>query len=81
MLFAFPGRCLTIHLICLEKHLFFTALPNRDLVIPSSKVDYQYDRVLDIDHISKCLGRKVVISFEEFSSIRRYLMHIDKFLW
>ncbi|KAK7258391.1 hypothetical protein RIF29_23965 [Crotalaria pallida] len=68
------------HLICLEKHMFFAALLNRVLVIPSSKVDYRYDRVLDIDHINKCLGRKVVISFEEFSSVKKNHLHIDKFL-
>ncbi|KAE9598071.1 hypothetical protein Lal_00004091 [Lupinus albus] len=68
------------HLICLEKHMFFAALLNRVLVIPSSKVDYQYDRVLDIDHINKCLGRKVVISFEEFSTVKKNHLHIDKFL-
>ncbi|MED6204725.1 O-fucosyltransferase 36 [Stylosanthes scabra] len=68
------------HLICLEKHMLFAALLNRILVIPSSKVDYQYDRVLDIDHINKCIGRKVVISFEEFSTVRKNHMHIDKFL-
>ncbi|KAI4329014.1 hypothetical protein L6164_021321 [Bauhinia variegata] len=68
------------HLICLEKHMFFAALLNRVLVVPSAKVDYQYNRVLDIDHINKCLGRKVVISFEEFSEIKKKHMHIDKFL-
>ncbi|KAI4355348.1 hypothetical protein L6164_004129 [Bauhinia variegata] len=68
------------HLICLEKHMFFAALLNRVLVIPSSKVDYQYNRVLDIDHINKCVGRKVVISFEEFAEIKKNHMHIDKFL-
>ncbi|TKY61163.1 hypothetical protein E2542_SST11013 [Spatholobus suberectus] len=71
------------HLICLEKHMFFAALLNRVLVIPSSKVDYQYDRVLDIDHINKCMGKKleVVIPFEEFSSIKKNnRMHVDKFL-
>ncbi|KAK7338192.1 hypothetical protein VNO77_18794 [Canavalia gladiata] len=68
------------HLICLEKHMFFAALLNRVLVIPSSKVDFQYDRVLDIDHINKCLGRKVVIPFEDFSSIKKNRLHVDKFL-
>ncbi|XP_061354014.1 O-fucosyltransferase 36-like [Gastrolobium bilobum] len=68
------------HLICLEKHMFFAALLNRVLVIPSSKVDYQYDRVVDIDRINKCLGRKVVISFEEFSNVKKDHLHIDKFL-
>lgn len=68
------------HLICLEKHMFFAALLNRVLVIPSSKVDYQYNRVLDIDHVNKCLGRKVVVSFEEFSEARKNHMHIDRFI-
>lgn len=68
------------HLICLEKHMFFAALLNRVLVIPSSKVDYQFNRVLDIDHINKCLGRKVVISFEEFAEIKKNHMHIDRFI-
>ncbi|BAT98220.1 O-fucosyltransferase 36 [Vigna angularis] len=68
------------HLICLEKHIFFAALLNRALVIPSSKVDYRYDRVVDIDRINKCLGKKVVFSFEEFSNIKKGHMHIDKFL-
>ncbi|RDY06450.1 hypothetical protein CR513_09562, partial [Mucuna pruriens] len=70
------------HLICLEKHMFFAALLNRILIIPSSKVDYQYDRVLDIDRINKCLRTKlkVLISFQEFSSIKKNHMHVDKFL-
>ncbi|OVA11228.1 GDP-fucose protein O-fucosyltransferase [Macleaya cordata] len=68
------------HLICLEKHMFFAALLNRILVIPSSKVDYQYNRVLDIDHINKCFGRKVVVSFEEFSELKKNHLHIDRFI-
>ncbi|KAI6671655.1 hypothetical protein NL676_006540 [Syzygium grande] len=68
------------HLICLEKHMFFAAVLNRVLVIPSSRVDYRYHRVLDIDHINQCLGRKVVISFEEFSEIRKSHLHIDRFI-
>ncbi|XP_011648965.1 O-fucosyltransferase 36 isoform X1 [Cucumis sativus] len=67
------------HLICLEKHMFFAAILNRIVVIPSSKVDYQYSRVLDVDHVNNCLGRKVVISFEEFSEIQKNQMKIDKF--
>ncbi|KAI7727146.1 hypothetical protein M8C21_026671 [Ambrosia artemisiifolia] len=35
----------------------------RVLVIPSAKVDYEFNRVLDIDHINKCLGRLVVVTF------------------
>lgn len=54
------------HLICLEKHMFFAAILKRVLVIPSPKVDYQYNRVLDIEHINECLGRKVVVTFDEF---------------
>lgn len=65
--------------------MFFAALLNWVLVIPSFKVDYQYDRVLDIDHINKCVGRgskvKVVIPFEEFSTIMKHHMHIHKFLY
>ncbi|PKI44402.1 hypothetical protein CRG98_035205 [Punica granatum] len=68
------------HLICLEKHMFFAALLNRVLVIPSSKVDYQYNRVLDIDHINQCLGRKVVMTFEDFSDIKKNHLHIDRFI-
>lgn len=68
------------HLICLEKHMFFAAILNRVLVIPSSKVDYQYSRVLDVDHVNKCLDRKVVISFEEFSEIQKKHLKIDKFI-
>ncbi|XP_038899988.1 O-fucosyltransferase 36-like [Benincasa hispida] len=67
------------HLICLEKHMFFAAILNRVLVIPSSKVDYQYSRVLDVDHVNNCLGRKVVISFDEFSEIQKKRLQIDKF--
>ncbi|KAG7013949.1 hypothetical protein SDJN02_24118 [Cucurbita argyrosperma subsp. argyrosperma] len=67
------------HLICLEKHMFFAAILNRFLVIPSSKVDYQYSRVLDVDHVNNCLGRKVVVSFEEFSEIQKKRLQIDKF--
>ncbi|KAG7992138.1 hypothetical protein I3843_02G112900 [Carya illinoinensis] len=69
------------HLICLEKHMFFAALLNRVLVIPSSRVDYQYHRVLDIEHINECFGRKVVVSFEEFSEAKKtHHMHIDTFI-
>ncbi|RWW55149.1 hypothetical protein BHE74_00038234 [Ensete ventricosum] len=68
------------HLICLEKHMFFAALLDRILVLPSSKVDYQYDRVLDINHINECFGRKVVISFEEFAEMKKNKMRINKFI-
>lgn len=68
------------HLICLEKHMFFAALLNRVLVIPSTKVDYEFHRVLDIDHINKCLGRKAVVTFEEFSEAKKKHLHIDKFV-
>ncbi|KAL5197486.1 hypothetical protein ABZP36_000998 [Zizania latifolia] len=67
------------HLICLEKHMFFAALLGRILVVPSQKVDYQYDRVLDINHINDCIGRKVVISYEEFAE-KRKKMSIDQFI-
>ncbi|KAK4365661.1 hypothetical protein RND71_013541 [Anisodus tanguticus] len=68
------------HLICLEKHMFFAALLNRILIIPSSRVDYEFRRVLDIDHINKCVGREVVVTFEEFAKSRKGHMHIDKFV-
>ncbi|XP_072957942.1 O-fucosyltransferase 36-like [Typha angustifolia] len=68
------------HLICLEKHMFLAALLDRVLILPSPKVDYQYDRVLDISHINECFGRKVVMSFEEFSEMKKNKMHIDKFI-
>ncbi|XP_020213408.1 O-fucosyltransferase 36 isoform X1 [Cajanus cajan] len=65
-------------LICLEKHMLFAALLNRVLVIPSSKLDYEYDRVLDIDHINNCLGTnvKAVISFHEFSIMKKKHVHV-----
>ncbi|KAM0956352.1 hypothetical protein ACFX2A_025141 [Malus domestica] len=66
------------HLICLEKHMFFAALLNRVLVIPSPKVDYQFSRVLDIEHINKCLGRTVVVTFEELDEKKKNHVHIDK---
>ncbi|XP_073056190.1 O-fucosyltransferase 36-like [Primulina eburnea] len=68
------------HLICLEKHMFFAALLNRVLVIPSAKVDYEFHRVLDIEHINKCVGRKVVVTFEELLETKKNSVHIDKFL-
>ncbi|XP_047341757.1 O-fucosyltransferase 36-like [Impatiens glandulifera] len=68
------------HLICLEKNMFFAALLNRILVIPSSKVDYQFNRVLDIDHINNCLGTKAVVTFEEFAEQKKNHLHIDRFI-
>uniref|UniRef100_A0A0E0I2L9 GDP-fucose protein O-fucosyltransferase 2 n=1 Tax=Oryza nivara TaxID=4536 RepID=A0A0E0I2L9_ORYNI len=67
------------HLICLEKHMFFAALLGRILVVPSQKLDYQYDRVLDINHINDCIGRKVVITYEEFTE-KRKKVSIDQFI-
>ncbi|KAM7480671.1 hypothetical protein LguiA_028884 [Lonicera macranthoides] len=66
------------HLICLEKHIFFAAVLNRVLVIPSSKVDYEFSHVIDIDHINKCVGRKVVITFKEFAESKKNHLGIDK---
>ncbi|CAL1376268.1 unnamed protein product [Linum trigynum] len=68
------------HLICLEKHMFFAALLNRVLVFPSSRFDYHYSRVLDIDHINTCLGSKLVLNFEEFEEMRKNRLRIDKFI-
>ncbi|ESQ43558.1 hypothetical protein EUTSA_v10013133mg [Eutrema salsugineum] len=69
------------HLICLEKHMFFAALLDRVLVIPSSKFDYQYDRVIDIDRINTCLGRNVVVSFDQFKEkAKKNRPRIDRFI-
>ncbi|KAL0696525.1 hypothetical protein Bca4012_063705 [Brassica carinata] len=70
------------HLICLEKHMFFAALLKRILVIPSRRFDYHYSRIIDIDRINTCLGRKVVVSFEEFWKSRKkhHHVHIDRFV-
>lgn len=68
------------HLICLEKHMFFAALLNRILVIPSSKVDFEFHRVLDVDHINKCLEREGIVTYDEFAERRKSHLHIDKFL-
>ncbi|KAF5793487.1 putative peptide-O-fucosyltransferase [Helianthus annuus] len=68
------------HLICLEKHMFFAAVLNRVLVIPSAKVDYEFNRVLDIDHINRCLGREVAVTFENFAERKKNRLHIDTVL-
>lgn len=68
------------HLICLQKHMFFAAILDRMLILPSPKFDYQYDRVIDIDHINQCFGRKVVISFEEFSESKKNKIQINRFI-
>ncbi|CAN7083654.1 unnamed protein product [Brassica oleracea var. botrytis] len=70
------------HLICLEKHMFFAALLKRTLVIPSHRFDYHYSRIIDIDRINRCLGRTVVVSFEEFWKSRKkhHHVHIDRFI-
>ena len=53
------------HSIYLEKHMIFAALLDRVLEIPSSRFDYENDRVTDIDRINPCLGRSVVVSFDQ----------------
>lgn len=69
--------CVSEHLICLQKHMFIAALLNRVLIIPNSKlVDYEYNRVLDIDHINQCMGRKVVIPFEQQFSNHHHHHHL-----
>lgn len=68
------------HLICLEKHMFFAAVLGRILVIPSHKVDYEFSRVLDIEHINKCLGKKVVVTYEEFVEAKKKDLHINRFI-
>ncbi|AEE32995.1 O-fucosyltransferase family protein [Arabidopsis thaliana] len=73
------------HLICLEKHMFFAALLKRVLVIPSHRFDYHYSRIIDIDRINTCLGRTVVVSFEEFwkkdkNRKKHHHVHINRFI-
>ncbi|XP_021761858.1 uncharacterized protein LOC110726694 [Chenopodium quinoa] len=68
------------HLICLEKHMFFAALLDRILVVPSHKVDYEFNRVLDIEHINKCLGKKAVVTYEEFLEAKKKELRIDRFI-
>ncbi|KAL9270246.1 O-fucosyltransferase 36-like protein [Drosera capensis] len=74
------SRKMSNHLICLEKHMFFAAILGRIMVIPSHKVDYQFSRMLDIEHINKCVGRKVVVTFEEFHEVKKKNFRINKFI-
>lgn len=65
--------------------MFFAALLNRILVIPSHRFDYHYSRIIDIDRINTCLGRNVVVSFDEFwkkdkNRKKHHHMHIDRFI-
>lgn len=61
--------------------MFFAALLDRVLVIPSPKFDYQYDRVIDIERINTCLGRSVVMSFDQFKEIdKKKNAQIDRFI-
>ncbi|KAG0451373.1 hypothetical protein HPP92_013771 [Vanilla planifolia] len=68
------------HLICLEKHMLFAALLGRVLVFPSHKLDYDYNQVLDISHINECLGREVVISYDNFVAKMKNKLKIDRFI-
>lgn len=68
------------HLICLEKHMFFAALLNRILVLPSPKFDYQYEHSLDIQHMKDCLGSNTIMTFEEFYNKKRDHLHIDRLI-
>lgn len=60
--------------------MIFAALLDRVLVIPSSSVDYDYRKVLDIEHVNECVGQKVVVTFHEFSKAKRSHLHIDRFI-
>eukprot|EP00271_Cylindrocystis_brebissonii_P012225 TRINITY_DN3042_c0_g1_i3.p1 TRINITY_DN3042_c0_g1~~TRINITY_DN3042_c0_g1_i3.p1 ORF type:complete len:624 (+),score=34.09 TRINITY_DN3042_c0_g1_i3:250-2121(+) len=56
-------------LMCLRKYVVFAALMNRTLVIPRFfKDEYMYDLdwVFDVKHARKCLGKRTVISVEEY---------------
>lgn len=68
------------HLICLEKHMFFAALLGRVLVFPSHKMDYDYSQLLDINHINQCLGKEVVISYDDFVAKMKNKLKIDRFI-
>lgn len=68
------------HLICLEKHMFMAALLGRTLIFPSHRLDYKYDEVLDLDHINKCFGRKVVVSYDEFVEMKKNKLKIDRLI-
>ncbi|KAG0477392.1 hypothetical protein HPP92_014233 [Vanilla planifolia] len=68
------------HLICLEKHMLFAALFRRVLVFLSHKLDYDYNQVLDISHINECLGREVVISYDNFVAKMKNKLKIDRFI-
>ncbi|XP_020590184.1 uncharacterized protein LOC110031360 [Phalaenopsis equestris] len=68
------------HLICLEKHMFFAALLGRVLVFPSHKVDYDYSQILDINHINQCLGREVVLSYDDFVMKMKNKLKIDRLM-
>lgn len=68
-------------LICIEKHMFVAALLERTLVLPSPKVDYNYERVLNISHIQNCLGgNDTLITFDDFSDSRHGHLHVNRFL-
>ncbi|KAG2257018.1 hypothetical protein Bca52824_076312 [Brassica carinata] len=73
-----PRRQVPLRDLSLGKHMFFAALLNRVLVIPSPKFDYQYDRVIDVDRINTCLGRTVVVSFDQFKEKKK--ARIDRFI-
>ncbi|KAJ7531183.1 hypothetical protein O6H91_14G035400 [Diphasiastrum complanatum] len=68
------------HQICIEKHMFFAALLNRTLVLPSFKVDYNYQHFLDLAHVQRCLGNGTVISFEDFLAMKQGHVHVDLLL-
>lgn len=68
------------HLICLEKHMFFAALLNRILVLPSPKFDYQYEHSLDIQHMKDCLGSNAIMTFEEFYNKKKDHLHINRLI-
>lgn len=60
--------------------MFFAALLVRVLIMPSPQIDYEFSRVLDVEHINKCLGRKVVVTFKEFNETKKKDLRIDRFI-
>ena len=72
-------------LVCLRKHMYFAALLNRTLVLPPGSVDYQYDHLLDIAHLQRCLASAtnsthVVMTFQEFQVMRGANLHVDELI-
>ncbi|KAL2345978.1 hypothetical protein Fmac_007263 [Flemingia macrophylla] len=69
------SRQMSNRLVCLEKHMLLAALLKRLLVIPRWK---EYERVLDMEHMNKCVGSKVeaVVSLQELK-LKKKRVHVN----